>query len=324
MGFTSVVLAGCGLFLGDLDVQLDSGRVADGGVDAEAEVLPNEAGACAANRADCNGQLTDGCETDLTSAHDDCGSCANACAANQVCDRGACGTSCGEGLTNCSGSCVDTTSDPGNCGACAKTCPVPVDGKAACAASACGIGCDPGFVPSGGACLASTDAGADSAQPPGAKRVFVTSARYASALGGLSGADTLCNGLASTAGLSGKYVAWLSTASTDAKDRIPDGSYVLVDGTLVATSKSVLLLGALAHGIDLTEKGQSIGNSVVWTGTSGNGTAFSSNGYAFCGDWTSTNGSTMTGATGYGNSYWTNANGEVCSNVTCPIYCFEQ
>ena len=41
----------------------------------------------------------------------------------QVCSAGACTTVCGTGLTNCSGACVDLTSDPFDCGKCGNTCP---------------------------------------------------------------------------------------------------------------------------------------------------------------------------------------------------------
>ena len=40
-----------------------------------------------------------------------------------VCSEGECSLECPPGRQNCSGSCVDTGSDPRNCGACARECP---------------------------------------------------------------------------------------------------------------------------------------------------------------------------------------------------------
>jgi hypothetical protein len=44
-----------------------------------------------------------------------------------------CGASCAMPYTNCSNVCVDTTSDPANCGTCAKSCPTGV----ACTQGSC-------------------------------------------------------------------------------------------------------------------------------------------------------------------------------------------
>jgi hypothetical protein len=49
--------------------------------------------------------------------------------------------------------------------------------------------------------------------------VFVTSTTQTGNLGGLSGADQICNDRAVAAGLTGNYLAWLSTSSMDAIDR---------------------------------------------------------------------------------------------------------
>jgi hypothetical protein len=46
------------------------------------------------------------------------------------------GGTCGSGETSCGGACVDTTSDPLNCGGCTNACPV-VDGGASCLDSQC-------------------------------------------------------------------------------------------------------------------------------------------------------------------------------------------
>lgn len=47
-------------------------------------------GACQNGRGDCDGDPTNGCEVDLRSAPLHCGACGAACAAGEVCDKGAC------------------------------------------------------------------------------------------------------------------------------------------------------------------------------------------------------------------------------------------
>ena len=47
------------------------------------------------------------------------------------------GPTCGEGTVDCGGTCVSTSNDPKNCGACGTTCK---DGEV-CSSGACGAGC---------------------------------------------------------------------------------------------------------------------------------------------------------------------------------------
>ena len=96
--------------------------------------------------------------------------------------------------------------------------------------------------------------------------VFVTSTSSNGDLGGLAGADATCNSLAQTAGLSGTYVAWLSTSTTDARDRIDDASYIRVDGTPIANNLADLIDGSLQNAVLLDETGTTMAVR-VWTGT---------------------------------------------------------
>lgn len=58
---------------------------------------------------------------DLQNAHEHCGSCTTACAADvEWCTRGHC---CATGTDYCSGACVSTNTDPNNCGVCGNVCP---------------------------------------------------------------------------------------------------------------------------------------------------------------------------------------------------------
>jgi hypothetical protein len=121
--------------------------------------------------------------------------------------------------------------------------------------------------------------------------VFVTSIPSTGNLGGLEGADQFCQDAAGAAGLSGTWTAWLSDDTADARDRIPDGEYRLVDGTVVAIDLDDLTNGDLEAAINLDESGGGAGAASVWTGTQPDGTSVppdpafgeSSN----CSNWTS-------------------------------------
>lgn len=125
--------------------------------------------------------------------------------------------------------------------------------------------------------------GDEDATPHPPKRVFVTSSSSTGNIGGLEGADERCNTLAKSAGLDGTWLAWLSTPNVNAIDRLPHlGSYELLDGTVVVTSKQQLTSGRIEHAIDMTENKERLTkNRGVWTGTRGNGTAD-----ATCNGWT--------------------------------------
>ncbi|MBV9948210.1 MAG: hypothetical protein JOZ69_15265, partial [Myxococcales bacterium] len=119
------------------------------------------ASSCAAGWADCNGAAQDGCETNITQpAH--CGSCTTSCAADggaSVCSGSSTSYACASGCpstapSQCSGSCVDLTSNASHCGACTTACTTNVaHAQASCTASACGFTCNSGFNLCSGACV---------------------------------------------------------------------------------------------------------------------------------------------------------------------------
>ena len=66
--------------------------------------------------------------------------CATNCISNSDCPQFGLTISC------CSSHCIDTTSDPANCGACGKSCPTPANASPACSMSTCGLGaCTTGY-----------------------------------------------------------------------------------------------------------------------------------------------------------------------------------
>ncbi|MEZ4309307.1 MAG: fibrinogen-like YCDxxxxGGGW domain-containing protein [Polyangiaceae bacterium] len=102
----------------------------------------------------CDGDLSNGCETDLLSSVTSCGTCGTACTApngTPACTAGTCGVgSCDAGFADCDGQygngCeVATSADTANCGACGNTCAASANGTASCVAGACQIDCDAGF-----------------------------------------------------------------------------------------------------------------------------------------------------------------------------------
>jgi hypothetical protein len=143
-------------------------------------------------------------------------------------------------------------------------------------------------------------------------------------LGGIAGADAAgCQDSATDAGLSGNWRAWLSTDTQNARDRIPEGEYRLLDvaGTVIANNKADLTDGTLDAPIQVDAKGVTMTqNFGVWTGTVTNGT---NSGVGNCNDWRS--GAPNRGLTGFANDTggnWTDNQEEGCDDDPRRLYCF--
>jgi len=119
------------------------------------------------------------------------------------------------------------------------------------------------------------------------KTVFVTSTLHKGNLGGLAGADAICQARADAAGLGGTYFAWLSDAvnSPDTRFTKATAPYKLVDGTTVADNYADLTDGSLDAGITLHADGSMapMGGAFAWSNTTQTGT---SDGAPDCVAWT--------------------------------------
>jgi LPXTG-motif cell wall-anchored protein len=128
--------------------------------------------------------------------------------------------------------------------------------------------------------------------------IFVSSTVSKGNLGGLAGADAICQSLGAAAFPgSGPWVAWLSDSTpTHARDRIAQpgagGAYVRATrpNHVIATSLADLTDGSLAHAVVLDETGHPRGGAYfVWTGSTSSGRYFA--GHGDCNSWTSDSGS---------------------------------
>lgn len=158
--------------------------------------------------------------------------------------------------------------------------------------------------------------------PTPGKLVFVTSTTTTGGFGGTAGADAICAGRATFAGLSGTYKAWVAVTGDGPSTRFTQSAipYRLVTGTLVANNWSDLADGALAHTIDRDESGGSV-FADVWTGTATSGAPLATNCDNFLNGTSAvagTCGSTFSTGTG-----WTNSSTPAC-NLPLRLYCFEQ
>ncbi len=103
---------------------------------------------CAAGFADCDGDPTNGCEVNLQTDENRCGSCGNVCGLkpNTIrgsCSAGTCRYTCSAGFGDCNANTADgcetnTASDMNNCGACNARCSI-ANGTGSCSGSVCRV-----------------------------------------------------------------------------------------------------------------------------------------------------------------------------------------
>ena len=176
----------------------------------------------------------------------------------------------------------------------------------------------------------SNDLGIDAAQPIAAdRRVFRTDQTFTGNLGGLDGADQLCQSEADAAELGGTWRAWLadSTGSPASRFIHSAGKYVRLDGVRLANDWNDLIDGEINAPIDLTATEQ-VDGSGVWSSVhplSGEALELSSNGHRS--DWLID--TAINGHIGYANNInddWSSGGNQLwpCNNSATGLYCFEQ
>ena len=108
---------------------------------------------CLDGKGNCDGDASNGCETNLKTDTEHCGACETPCSlahASAACSGGSCVVlNCTAPFADCDGDpsngCeTNTSTDAGNCKGCGLAC-VGVNGTSTCVASACQISCDANY-----------------------------------------------------------------------------------------------------------------------------------------------------------------------------------
>ena len=140
-------------------------------------------------------------------------------------------------------------------------------------------------------------------------------------MGGLSGADAICQAAADAVPVFGSYKAWLSTSteSPSTRFRRDVGPYINTQGQTLANNWDDLTDGTLAVAVLYAADGTSLSGS-VYTDTDIAGDPLL--GLGACSDWTSTDGIAVGGDSSSTDGGWTNR-GIAIGCAQGHIYCFE-
>jgi len=291
---------------------------------------------CPAPHRLCDGTCVDVEESDLH-----CGICGNACEADEACEGGVCSAICPAPTTYCDHegvvACLDLQSDASSCGSCGSVCEAPANAHPTCEEGACDFVCNDGWGdcdhdPSNGCELrldTATNCGScgnvcldgnaciDGACP---RRVFVTSSDHDGALGGTAGGDAICRSLASSAGLSGTWNAYLEDSSGTLSSRLEplrDRAIFRLDGVKVAEDWSTFNGSNHLAPINLTEELETK-TGEVWVGAR----------TSSCDDWSHNepcDGTRSCGRVGLAEAVgfsWMNAYSQHCDRFV-SLYCIE-
>ena len=154
--------------------------------------------------------------------------------------------------------------------------------------------------------------------------IFATNNIYPGNFGGMYYADFACQLEAQNAGLSGTWLAIISSSTLSAKNRIVVGQpfYNTASTPQLVTISNSLWSGGLTNTINYTATGATVGlASPTWTGSQSDGSYGSGN---TCSDWTSTSGNGDTGNTNSTSSYWVDTYGPAACTGYNLFYCINQ
>jgi hypothetical protein len=149
--------------------------------------------------------------------------------------------------------------------------------------------------------------------------MFLTKERFTGDLGGLNGAERLCNESAAAAGLPGKYIAWLTTSDSKASARLGSaGGWIRPDGKPLLRNSGALSGWQFYYMPLLDEYGNPAVAPQYWSGISEQGDADVGN----CNKFT-TSASTSTSRAGVADvadRYWAAGSASPC-NQSLSLMC---
>ncbi len=150
-------------------------------------------------------------------------------------------------------------------------------------------------------------------------------------LGGISGADNICQNAANSTNLPGDYKAWITDTSstTEPAQRFTTSSlpYILPNCIVVARSWKDLTDGHLTAPINVDETGTKISDgSYVFTNTNSDGTQTGNGIQDTCNDWNMSGGKCNVGiiSSSITDHRWTSATSGSFCHLSAYIYCFQQ
>jgi len=176
---------------------------------------------------------------------------------------------------------------------------------------------------SGGSSSSTSSSSTSSSSTSSGGIIFVTSSIHDGNLGGVTGANTICQNLATTAGFSGTWKALLSDDTNSIKDLLDTNFGQIYNSKGVVIADTVSDIWSIDLNDVITDDLGNIisNNTLVYTGSFIDGTKDTGH---TCSNWTS-NSSGDTGTTGdiTSNIVWLKSEISpiVCSSYTVRIYC---
>jgi Protein of unknown function (DUF1554) len=158
--------------------------------------------------------------------------------------------------------------------------------------------------------------------PPKGKRIFVSSTTVDGNLGGVEGADRVCQELADAATLGGSWKALVSTSSQSGVDRMANvGPYYRLDGEKAFETREEMR-GVPLVAIDVTDAFTQLPSDGVWTGMTFGGIPTGDT----CDDWHSNADGlvALLGDLAQSDDRWIDYGGGGACSDAWRLYCVEQ